>query len=284
MGKQDKLYQVSFLLEKLYDINKQLGGYCFIKNKLKNADNKFELLFIECKDKIMQIKQIQKVQKDKNQTKLSVQNITQKYQINNIINDCQKIIQQINKLLTNQAKQKDFCKQLFEFQLKKYKDLKKQVENIMQEYDIDPSIINLDDFEDQQKLAKQSERDYSSILDLSKQTKRIYRQEVNKNEQNCLQNIEKNNKIQEEIIVNIYEKAQNLQNKVIQIGEKQNQIDSQIANSNKNFQKTNAILDNQNQRMKNLLTKFRQPNKLCLDIILILFIIGLIGILWQMLK
>ncbi|KAL4466663.1 hypothetical protein ABPG72_016780 [Tetrahymena utriculariae] len=268
MGKNDKLYQVSFLLEKLYNINKELGGYSIIKNKLNYTENKFEVLFIECQDKIMQIKQIQKTQdQDLSKTKANQNSIIQKYQIKNILNDCQVV-----------------CTQLFEFQNKKYKDLKRQVEKIVQEFDVDNTIINLDDIEFGQKPTNQSERDQQNILDINKHAKRIQKLETDKIEQSCLKNIEKNNKIQEEILENMYQKVTYLQNKVNEIERQQIQIGSQVEKQNKNFQKTNTILDNQTQRMKNLVTELIKPNKFCLDITLILFIIGLIGILWQMLK
>ncbi|EAR83205.2 transmembrane protein, putative (macronuclear) [Tetrahymena thermophila SB210] len=285
MGKKDKLHQVSFLLDKLYDINKQLGGYSFIKRKINYADNKFEVLFVECKDKIMQIKQIQKIQdQGQNKSKPNPKIIVQKYQINNIINDCQILIQSIYNLLNKQAKQKDTCKQLFEFQNKKYKDLKREIENIMQECDLNSTILNLDDIELVQNPVKYSEVDQQSILDINRQTNRINRQEPDKKDLSCFKNIEHNNQIQEQILVSIYEKAKILENKVNEIGEKQKQIGSQVGKSNQIIQKTNTILSNQTQRMKNLVTQLREPSKFCLDITLILFIIGLIGILWQMLK
>ena len=48
--------------------------------------------------------------------------------------------------------------------------------------------------------------------------------------------------------------------------------------------KTMEKLDTENARLKELVKKYRSPSKFCLDITLILFILGLVGILIMLIK
>jgi len=52
----------------------------------------------------------------------------------------------------------------------------------------------------------------------------------------------------------------------------------------KEVSKANQMLDTENARLKELVKKYRSPSKFCLDITLIIFILGLVGVLVMMVK
>ena len=54
--------------------------------------------------------------------------------------------------------------------------------------------------------------------------------------------------------------------------------------ANKEVEKTNTQLKTENMRLKELVKKYRAPGKCCLDMTLILFILGLISVIVMMLK
>jgi hypothetical protein len=58
----------------------------------------------------------------------------------------------------------------------------------------------------------------------------------------------------------------------------------QINKLDKEVDKTNAELEKQNKQLKAIVEKYRQPNKFCMDIVLIVVLLGLAGAIYTCIK
>lgn len=58
----------------------------------------------------------------------------------------------------------------------------------------------------------------------------------------------------------------------------------QISKLDKEVDKTNAELFKQNEQLKKIVEKYRQPNKFCLDIVLVIVLLGLCGIIYMIMS
>ncbi|KAL4427074.1 hypothetical protein ABPG74_021181 [Tetrahymena malaccensis] len=285
MGKKDKLQQVSYLMEKLYQIDKELGGNQQSKEKAKGTEGEFENLFTDCSDRMMKVRGMQKnLDSRQNKQGRDKEVIVQEHQIRSELYDCQKLVEEMDRVLTKQAKKKETNKQELELRNKKYLNLKNILYRMMKDSGINPPEEPLSEADESKSAIPDSDKHKLNVLGVAGQRNPGQRYEADEKEQAALKKIDANNKVQDEIIDNIYELVGTLDNKVKNIGGKQDHIQGQIVKVTKKVDETNKILDTQNQRLKVLITKYRAPSKFCLDITLILFIVGLIGILWTMLK
>lgn len=75
-----------------------------------------------------------------------------------------------------------------------------------------------------------------------------------------------------------------IKEQAVQQGEKMKDIKGLIGKVDKQLMKTSLSLDTQNSRLKDLVKKYRAPSRFCLDMIIFIFIIGLIGIIVNMIK
>lgn len=67
-------------------------------------------------------------------------------------------------------------------------------------------------------------------------------------------------------------------------GELMKDVRKDMKNADKEITIANTMIDTQNTRLKALLVKYRAPSKFCTDIILFILIIGLIGLMVNMIK
>lgn len=75
-----------------------------------------------------------------------------------------------------------------------------------------------------------------------------------------------------------------IKTQAVEQGEKMKSNNELTRKVDKEITKTNAQLDTQNNRLKDLVKKYRAPSRFCLDFIILLLIIGLIGIIVNMLR
>lgn len=92
------------------------------------------------------------------------------------------------------------------------------------------------------------------------------------------------NKKQDDILEDIDEGLDKFKAKAIQMGEKQDVVIDKIKDITKKVDNANANVDTSNKRLKDLLTKYRQPSKFCLDMTLLVFLLGLIAVGYTTLK
>ena len=67
-------------------------------------------------------------------------------------------------------------------------------------------------------------------------------------------------------------------------GEKQRVINDLTKRTDKEITRTNAALDVQNNRLKELVKRYRAPSRFCMDMVIFLLIIGLVGIIINMVR
>lgn len=75
-----------------------------------------------------------------------------------------------------------------------------------------------------------------------------------------------------------------IKEQAVQQADKMKDINGLIGKVDKQMMKTSLSLDTQNTRLKDLVKKYRAPSRFCLDMIILLFIIGLIGLIVNMLR
>jgi len=107
---------------------------------------------------------------------------------------------------------------------------------------------------------------------------------VNEEEIAAMKKFEENDKVMDEILDQIVVGAESWKNKGMLMGNKIDQTSAQIHTVTIETDKTNKTLMTSNMRLKKILEQYRKPNKFCLDIILILFILGLIVVVINMIR
>lgn len=70
----------------------------------------------------------------------------------------------------------------------------------------------------------------------------------------------------------------------VEQGDKMKQINELTKATDKEITKVNATLEVQNGRLKELVKKYRAPSRFCLDFVIFIFILGLVGIIINMIR
>ena len=98
-------------------------------------------------------------------------------------------------------------------------------------------------------------------------------------------------KKQDEELDVVHEGVKALKHELIEAGEGMDEINRKVKKTNKKMKKTTKKVDKshtkvttQTQRIKDLTNKLRSSDKLCCDIILIMILLGLIGVLYGIIK
>ena len=94
------------------------------------------------------------------------------------------------------------------------------------------------------------------------------------------QRVKKQDNDLEDIKVGIKE----IKNEAIRVRDNIRKVGEGIEGTGKHVDTTNTHIKSQNEKLKDLLNKFRKSDKICCDIILILIIIGLIMVLYRIIK
>lgn len=91
-------------------------------------------------------------------------------------------------------------------------------------------------------------------------------------------------KKQDEELDVVHEGVKALKHELIEAGEGMDEINRKVKKTNKKMNKTHKKVVTQNQKLKDLAYKLRSADKLCCDIILIMILLGLIGVLYGIIK
>ena len=94
------------------------------------------------------------------------------------------------------------------------------------------------------------------------------------------QRVKKQDNDLEDIKIGIKE----IKNEAIRVRDNIRKVGEGIEGTGKHVDTTNTHIKSQNEKLKDLLNKFRKSDKICCDIILILIIIGLIMVLYRIIK
>jgi len=108
--------------------------------------------------------------------------------------------------------------------------------------------------------------------------------EMEPDEINKLEDWEKRKALQNKELGNMGQTLKQVKAKAKNIGEELNDMGKIINKTTKMANKTEANLKSTNQKMKDLLNKLRSGDKICVDIILVCVCLGLIAILYNLIK
>ena len=91
-------------------------------------------------------------------------------------------------------------------------------------------------------------------------------------------------KKQDEELDVVHEGVKALKHELKEAGEGMDEINRKVKKTNKKMGKTHKKVVTQTQKLKDLANKLRSADKLCCDIILIMILLGLIGVLYGIIK
>ena len=91
-------------------------------------------------------------------------------------------------------------------------------------------------------------------------------------------------KKQDEELDAVHEGVKALKHELIQAGEGIDDINRKVKKTHKKMDKTHKKVTTQTQKLKDLVYKVRSADKVCCDIILIMILLGLLGVLYAVIK
>ncbi|EAR89506.1 syntaxin-73 protein, putative (macronuclear) [Tetrahymena thermophila SB210] len=261
--------KISYLLEKLYDMDRKLGGKEYIDEKKKNYDE-----FTGLKDVVIQLFfDIQKKidQKQLFQTR-NTELIKLEFEIKNKMVVCnQNIVKMNDYLKKNRSKDEN----LFQKRQKIYDNLHQQyitLNNLLFKNDND--ISSYDD--------NNTINDSSAKIGFQSRQKGA-RRDLTDLEKNQMREIEEQDQLQEKILDQLNDGVLNLKAKAEKIGESIQHTIDQCKQLEAEMTKTETVLINSNDKLKSIVKAYRSPSKCCLDFVLIIILIGLgVAIYYQL--
>ena len=108
--------------------------------------------------------------------------------------------------------------------------------------------------------------------------------EIYEEEQNAINEFKKRVKEEDNDLEEIKIGIKEMKNEARKVGENINRVGQKIDGTYGRMEKTDTQIKSQNERLKELLDKFRKSDKICCDLILIFILIGLIMVLYRIIK
>ncbi|CAK81006.1 unnamed protein product (macronuclear) [Paramecium tetraurelia] len=267
--------ELNHLIQKCYSIEKQLGGNAeATKNVQKSRE--FDVIKDLLVAKIFQISKLQD-QRDEKMAKYGNDRdqIAMGVQIRDEIHEVDRMIKQMGESLERMSRKvKQYSPQEIELRAKILQKYKQNVENLK----LREQGERAEDTENEKPLLL---KDLQQQLYKNKPNREVVYQ-ITKDEQEALDRFAKNDEIIDGKLDVIIDGMGQLNHKVQVQGQKIDQTKVQIKQTDKQVDKTNKTLQHSNKQLKELLIKFRQPNKFCLDITLFLLFLGIIGVIVNM--
>ena len=120
---------------------------------------------------------------------------------------------------------------------------------------------------------------------LEKNKNQNYEQrEIYEEEQNAINDWEDKKREQDNQLEDIRIGIIEMKNEARKVGENIKKVDDKLDPLKNQMHKTDNHIKTQNVRLKELLNKFRKSDKICCDLILVLILIGLIMVLYRIIK
>ena len=121
------------------------------------------------------------------------------------------------------------------------------------------------------------------ILEKNK-NKNYEQREIYEEEQNAINDWEDKKREQDNQLEDIRIGIIEMKNEARKVGENIKKVDDKLDPLKNQMHKTDNHIKTQNVRLKELLNKFRKSDKICCDLILVLILIGLIMVLYRIIK
>ncbi|CAD8084813.1 unnamed protein product [Paramecium sonneborni] len=267
--------ELHHLIQKCYRIEKELGGNAEATKKVKKS-REFDVIKELLIAKIFQISKLQD-QRDDKMAKYGNDRdqIAMGVQIRDEIHEVERMIKQMGESLERMSRnQKKYSIQEIELRTKILSKYKQNLENLK----LREQGERIEDSDNEKPLLL---KDLQQQLYKNKPNREVVYQ-ITKDEQEALDRFEQNDRIIDDKLDIIINGVDEMKIKAQAIGNKIEQTKSQLKVLDKQVDKTNLTLLNSNKQLKDLLLKFRQPNKFCLDITLFLLFLGIIGVIVNM--
>ncbi|EGR27053.1 syntaxin-73, putative [Ichthyophthirius multifiliis] len=237
--------------------------------------NETRRIMLDIKKKIEFIDQVKVRNKDV---------IQQEQEIRDQLHNCEDLISQLNEILKKQAnKPKQYDRNDVNKRDKMYIFIKEELQILMDKRGLQQEGGNQIDIQ-QIQLVSLSQMKQNIMNGNKSNFNNQYRNEANDQEKQAMEQFKKKDEEMDLVLDRINDHADILKGKAIQIGDKLDVAGQKIQQLNQKVDQTSNQLDSSNKKMKELLKKYREPNKFCLDFILIAFLLGLLGVGYTMIK
>ncbi len=248
------------------------------KNRFIDVKDKFDRFKYEISQKMQEIennlnerdklmssenpKDIVKRKKHENNASIALDEIEKK------LNDL-KIELKAQEKKPNKYKNVENKKEILKLLNQRYKLLKNKLDGVPEvEEEIEDNRTNLEKLDD---ILNKKNNNY--------QERELYDEEKEKIEEWKKEEEEQNKDLEE-----IHDGVKTLKKEVKLAGEGIKQVHNKVKKTTKNTEKTMQKIQTQNRKLKELLNKIRTTDKICVDIILFFILLGLICVLYSIIK
>ncbi len=269
--------EVDKLLESLNSMYTKLKGDEKL-NRFNDVKDKFDRFKFEISQKMQEIennlnerdklmssenpKDIVKRKKHENNASIALDEIEKK------LNDL-KIELKAQEKKPNKYKNVENKKEILKLLNQRYKLLKNKLDGVPEvEEEIEDNRTNLEKLDD---ILNKKNNNY--------QERELYDEEKEKIEEWKKEEEEQNKDLEE-----IHDGVKTLKKEVKLAGEGIKQVHNKVKKTTKNTEKTMQKIQTQNRKLKELLNKIRTTDKICVDIILFFILLGLICVLYSIIK
>ncbi|CAD8084122.1 unnamed protein product [Paramecium sonneborni] len=268
---------IQFYLDKLMNIDKELGGTAAAQKKggddFTSLKDSIHTLLFQLRSKIEQKAKYANVQRNVETIKLDVE-------IKDLVTDVESLLDKLNEALRKQSKdKKKYPEQNIQAKQKIYSNYRQQLYDLQQL--LDPNAII-----DQQQTNNSVETVSALKMKLMDQDGRKPppSQQMTQEEKDAMQRWKQNDEQMDKQLDVLIDGTQQWKENAQKIGQKIDHTTNQIDKLTVQVDKTNEELNKQNNQLKKIVEKYRQPNKFCLDMVLIFILIGLCGVIYVILR
>ncbi|KRX05711.1 hypothetical protein PPERSA_09851 [Pseudocohnilembus persalinus] len=272
--------QVTFLLDKLYKIDKELGGKALDK-KTRKKGNEFDNLRLDIQEKLFTFKKKQD-ERDQKQDQYGNRDqdvIRLNLEVRDLTRECQQDLENLNKKLTIMSKnRKKYTPEQIVNSDKIYQNLVLQYQNLLKKEN--------GDFYDEEnpQIKTLTEAKMEVFGNRNRNNQEGQRVKAEGIELEALDRWNKNDELMDEKLDGIIGGIKGLQGKGKQIGTGIDAIQQREKKLGKQIDNTTNTVQGQNASLKKILKHYRKPNKFCLDITMLCLFLGLIAVIYNMIK
>ena len=275
---------INFIIRRLLEVEEKLGG----KKKLEEGKgDEFDRIRTTILENIHTIRQRQnELTKKKDAGKSRTADLVRlRIEIQETMRSTDGLIEALKKILKTQQKnpkimqaEKDSKAQLCAKLETLYQDMRDEIEG----KEVGKRERQIEEMKDKEQADKADLTGFGGVSraqDFRHELKQLHEDE----DQKLKEWREFDNKLDSKLEdINIL--LDNIKDQAVEQGEKMKNINKLADKVNKQIDLTTKKLDSENERLKDLVKKYRAPSRFCLDMILFLLIIGMIGLMVNMLR
>jgi DNA repair exonuclease SbcCD ATPase subunit len=258
--------------------------YLNLENKFNHIKDLFIQLKFKLNEKITKCESLMNEKENLNDAQTGKE-IAKKHKIENeidaLLNEIDSDLKQLETELKAQKKKKD-----------KYPDTETKeeiLEKLKEKVQILKSKYKGEEFSEEELIGNKSALEQlENLLEERKKSSSEEdgeeRRDLTEEEKNKINEWKKKVKEQDGILDDIYEGVVNIKEEAIRAGEGIETVGKKVKKLHPKVDKTTKKIKTQNERLKELVNEIRSSDKICCDIILILIFLGLICVLYSVIK